>query len=260
MPAVSEEVWLVLYTVSRYLFPFLALILVILILFYVLSESRIRREKARSLPGFGTVGELIVLSGSRDLEPNTWFPVPREGVLGSVRSCDLVIPCPGVHAKHLDFSWEDGTGLLIRPHTGCEAYVNGTALTCRTKASDAPLTHGSVLQVGSAVLRLHLFAALDNTSAVSVPSSVPDNQQPFPFMQPPLPASFSLPPSVPEPSVQPDEVPVVPAQPVPDTRELCGTPPVLPVQNGPVQNDQEESRLKSAVPRRSDRWQEDFGE
>ena len=35
------------------------------------------------------MGELIVLSGGQDLDTNTWFPVPREGVLGSIRSCDL---------------------------------------------------------------------------------------------------------------------------------------------------------------------------
>ena len=86
MPVISEDIWNILYTVSRYLFPLLALILVILILFYILSEGRLRREKVRSLPGCGTVGELIVLSGCRDLDVNTWFPVPREGVLGSVRS------------------------------------------------------------------------------------------------------------------------------------------------------------------------------
>ena len=114
MPVASEDVWKILYTVSRYLFPLLAIALFFLVLFYILSESRNRREKVRELPGSGTVGELIVLSGSSELDVNTWFPVPREGVLGCVRSCDLVIPCPGVHAKHLDFSWEDGSGLLIR--------------------------------------------------------------------------------------------------------------------------------------------------
>ena len=135
MPVASADVWKVLYTVSRYLFPVLAVSLVFLVLFFILSESRIRREKVHNLPGSGTVGELIVLSGSRDLDANTWFPVPREGVLGSVRSCDLVIPCPGVHTKHLDFSWEDGTGLLIRPRTGCEVQINGVPVTCRTHAA-----------------------------------------------------------------------------------------------------------------------------
>lgn len=177
MPVASDDVWRIVYTVSRYLFPVLAFILALLILFWILYEAGLRKEKARNLPGFGTVGELIVLSGGRNLDPNTWFPVPREGVLGAVRSCDLVIPCQGVHAKHLDFSWEDGVGLVIRPRTGCNALVDGYNVTCRTDASDFPLRHGSILQVGSAVLRLHLFAALDNTIISGAPpqsGSVPE--------------------------------------------------------------------------------------
>ncbi len=188
MPVASADVWRILYAVSRYVFPLLAAVLVLSLLVYILSESRNRRERTRNLLGSGTVGELIVLSGSRNLDVNTWFPVPREGVLGAVRSCDLVIPCPGVRARHLDFSWEDGVGLLIRPHTGCEAFVNGIPVSCKTRAADMPLTHGSVLQVGSAILRLHLFAALDNTAAPVQP--------PVPDMVPPDSASvcFSAPP------------------------------------------------------------------
>ena len=67
MPVVSGEVWNILYTVSRYLFPLLALAAVFLILFYTLSEGRLRREKTRSLPGFGTIGELIVLSDRKSV-------------------------------------------------------------------------------------------------------------------------------------------------------------------------------------------------
>ena len=201
MPVLSADVWKVLCTVSRYLFPVMAASLVFLVLSYILSESRIRREKIRTLPGSGTVGELVVLSGSRDLDANTWFPVPREGVLGSIRSCDLVIPCPGVRSKHLDFSWEDGKGMLIRPRTGCEVQINGTPVTCRTRVSDVPLTHGSVLQVGSAVLRLHLFAALDSTIvSVQSPQQNPALQVTVPDCMPvPVPPAAFAPPLQPDP-------------------------------------------------------------
>ena len=255
MPVVSEDVWRILYTVSRYLFPLLAAALVFLVLFYILSESAKRREKIRSLPGAGTVGELIVLSGGRDLDVNTWFPVPREGVLGSVRSCDLVIPCPGVRTKHLDFSWEDGLGLLIRPLTGCEVLINGVPVSCRTDASAVPLTHGSVLQVGSAVLRLHLFAALDNTVPVAQPpaemSAVPVQpvQNPSPA---PAPGGFAPVPPVPV-QVPPDGIPpssYPPDQPDPD--------PALP--DPSPENPPAAPETKPVRPRRSDRWKEDFGE
>ena len=255
MPVVSDDAWRIIYTVSRYLFPLLGLILVFLILFYILSEGKLRREKARGLPGFGTVGELIVLSGSRDLDANTWFPVPREGVLGSVRSCDLVIPCSGVHPKHLDFSWEDGLGLLIRPRTGCEASVDGTPVTCRTDASAVPLQHGSILQVGSAMLRLHLFAALDNTSApVRQTASVYPQQFPLPG---PVydPAPGSLPYDAVSVTPREQQFPPFPPSFIPDSP----APDMFRVQ--PAQEEQVEPPMRRTEnPVRSDHWKEDMGE
>ena len=244
MPAASPGIWGILYSVLRYLFPFLALSAVFLILLFILSEARTRREKVRSLPGAGTVGELIVLSGSNELDINTWFPVPREGVLGSVRSCDLVVPCPGVHAKHLDFSWEDGIGLLIRPRTGCEALINGVPVNCRTAAA-LPLTHGGILQVGSALLRLHLFAALDSTIvSVQSPQQNPALQVTVPDCMP-----VPVPPAAFAPPLQPDPFPAdvsCPAQCVPESPASAETPAV--------------PQAASERPRRSDRWKEDLGE
>lgn len=180
MPVASDNIWRVLYSISRYLFPLMAIVLLFLVLFFVLSDNASHRERKRDLPGYGTVGEFIVLSGGKNLDVNTWFPVPREGVLGSIRSCDLVIPCPGVRPRHLDFSWEDGKGLLLFPRTGCEAFVNGSLITCQTASAGIPMTHGAVLQVGDAFLRLHLFAAL---AVTPVGNSLSDHSvQPDPFL------------------------------------------------------------------------------
>lgn len=240
MPVAAENVWGILYAVSRWLFPLLAAALVFLVLFHILSESRNRRDKIRSLPGSGTVGELIVLSGSRELDVNTWFPVPREGVLGSVRSCDLVIPCPGVHAKHFDFSWEDGTGLRIRPRNGCEVEINGIPVTCRTRAEDISLTHGDILQVGSALLRLHLFAALDNTGS-RVQQEPPVCAVPSVF----VPVSESRPEFFPgDPGTMPAAVRESIPAPVPEEIPEADASPETPRE----------------YQRRSDRWKEDLGD
>ena len=246
MPVASEDVWKILYAVFRYLFPLLAVSLFFLVLFYILSESRSRREKVHGLPGTGTVGELVVLSGGDELDVNTWFPVPREGVLGSVRSCDLVIPCPGVRTKHLDFSWEDGTGLLIRPRTGCEALVNGMPVTCRSRAADIPLTHGSVLQVGTAMLRLHLFAALDNTPAPLQPAPAE------------APAPVPAPAFAPFPGMPADSTSSQQACPPPELPDNRVPPPAAlpPRAETPVAPE----NAVSDRPRRSDRWKEDLGE
>ena len=260
MPVVPENIWNVLYTVSRYLFPLLALSLVFLVLFFILSESANRRERIRGLPGSGTVGELVVLSGGQDLDVNTWFPVPREGVLGSIRSCDLVIPCPGVHNKHLDFSWQDGQGLLIRPLTGCEVLINGTPVNCRTNAAAVPLTHGSVLQIGSAVLRLHLFAALDNTAAPvqtppaeisgfnGIPAAVPNNTLVMPAQILPVQTPFQVPCQA-----QPSNM----SEPYPPAVDDFPQASVGPVSPDPDEVSPEAQPVRI---RRSDRWKEDLGE
>ena len=125
MFSVSPEIYSVLSDASRWLFAFFALMLLLFALGWHRSDRKERRDRFKNLPGAGTVGELVVISGSDRLPQDTWFPVPREGVLGSLRSCDLVVPCPGVRSQHLDFSWQDGTGLLIRPRAGCDVLVNG---------------------------------------------------------------------------------------------------------------------------------------
>ena len=154
MFSVSPEIYSVLSVASRWLFAFFALMLLFFAFSWHHSERKERKERFKNLPGAGNIGELVVLSGSDELRQDTWFPVPREGVLGSLRSCDLVVPCPGVSSQHLDFSWQDGTGLLIRPRVGCEVFIDGVPVSRRGTWADAPLTHGSVLQVGTAVLRL----------------------------------------------------------------------------------------------------------
>ena len=86
MYSVSPEIWNVLFVLSRWLFVILAVVILVSALGWLAADRRARKELLRALPGAGTIGELVVLSGSDHLPAQTWFPVPREGVLGSVRS------------------------------------------------------------------------------------------------------------------------------------------------------------------------------
>ena len=246
MFSVSSDLYNVIHQISRYLFPFLGLLVFLSALGWLFAERRSRRERLHNLPGTGTVGELVVLSGSRELKNMTWFPVPREGTLGSVRSCDLVVPCPGVKAQHLDFSWQDGLGLLIRPRSGCEAIVDGVALNCRSDAAARPLTHGSCLQVGTAVLRLQLFAALDHMDRSAAQAGEPEMNTPGPlspvFPVPQSPEPYPQPNTVPAP---PESVPVSP-DPLPEASSECPAAP--------------DPAPQAPRPRRSDRWKEDWSE
>ena len=125
----SQETYNAVFLASHWLFVFFALMLLLFAFAWHHTDRKERKDRFKNLPGAGTIGELVVLSGSNELPPDTWFPVPREGILGSLRSCDLVVPCPGVRSQHLDFSWQDGTGLLIRPRLGCEVLVDGVPVS-----------------------------------------------------------------------------------------------------------------------------------
>ena len=257
MFSVSPEIYDVLSLASRWLFAFFALMLLCFAFSWHHSERKERREKFRNLPGAGTIGELVVLSGSSELRPDTWFPVPREGVLGSLRSCDLVVPCPGVSSQHLDFSWQDGTGLMIRPRVGCEALIDGVPVSRRGAWADAPLAHGSVLQVGDAVLRLQLFSALSHTNRSFTP---------YTPVSAPNAGGWAIPPQVPPAAARAWQAPPAP---VPPLQDLSAVPPSVP---GPYQSDpgqvppvaEQPGQVprESPVPRRNraDRWKEDWSE
>ena len=256
MFSVSPEIYSVLSQASRWLFILLALMLLFLAFSWHHTDRKERRDRFKNLPGAGTVGELVVLSGSDELPVDTWFPVPREGVLGSLRSCDLVIPCPGVSSHHLDFSWQDGVGLLLRPRSGCEAWVNSVSVDCRSDPRNAPLTHGSCLSVGNAVLRLMIFAAL--TPASQVLQDSPADPSPMAAAGMPSPDPGNIPGSwIPVPAAPPVQPRPSPA---PSVYSAPGSVPVAPAPFPVPETPPEAVPAPGSRPRRSDRWKEDWGE
>lgn len=192
MYPLPENIYNIATGIMRYIFIVLGCIIVLRAFFMLRRERRETRRRLRRLPDAGNVGELTVVQGCEDLPVGTVIPVPREGVLGYLRSCDLSLYAPGIRKRHLDFSFENGLGLLITPRSGCSAYVDGVEFNCRTAPEKHPMIHGSYLQVGELVFRLRLFAGVDidrsarftddpessglfaPVSPASVPSSVSD--------------------------------------------------------------------------------------
>ena len=264
---VSPEIYKVINTASRYLFAFFALMLLLFALAWLYDERRKRRERLRYLPEAGNIGEMVVISGSDQLPTDTWFPIPREGILGSLRSCDLVVPCPGVRARHLAFSWQDGAGLVIKPFSGCETIVDGISLMDAGKSETPVMVHGSCLQVGSAVLRLQLLSALEHTNrpfAAPAPSQEYTGaftaQQPqpgMPFQQEPV---LPFPdPQVPGYMDQPYPIdPPLSSDPAGDSSLPESVPDAAAASAAPA----EQPPVQQAAPRRkrADRWKEDFSE
>ena len=248
---VSAEVYEVLSLALRYFFALFAAFLGLRGLLLTLAERREEKERLRHLPGAGTVGELVVLSGSRTLAADSWFPVPREGVLGSLRTCDLVVDCKGVAGHHLDFSWRDGVGLLLSPRNGRQVTVNDQLLDARTDPEAVPLTHGAVLRVGEATLRFLVFAALNPSGVQSfapVPSGPPgtvpvqayiaEEATPVPPLSPALPEA--VPPPIVIPNRQTEATPpaVLPGTAIPNgIRALPQQPQTISCDPIPMEQD-----------------------
>ena len=162
----------------RYWFLLLGALIVWRSFRWLRKDRREKHRRLRQLPDAGMIGELVVLVGSDELPEGTAIPVPREGVLGYLRTCDVVVPVPGVAGHHIDFSFQDGKGLLITPWRGQTCQVDADELTHRSRAARYPMHHGSRLFVGDAVLRLRLFAGLETSAHAAFAPDAPENDAP----------------------------------------------------------------------------------
>ena len=260
----SSELYEVISLAARYLFSLLGVLIVLRAFLWLRSDHLEKRRRLRHLPDTGMIGELVVLDGAGYIQDGTCFPVPWEGILGFVRSCDVVVPCIGIRKRHLSFSFEPETGLFIHPFSGCEASVDGTVLNCRTSEKAAPMVHGSCLKVGPAVLRLRIFAGLDRNAGFGQEAS--SGVLASPGVTPSAPVYPGQPAPLPEIVPPPEYSAPVPGYP--------GFPPygqqALPENMMPPASQQNQCRPpapgyipvsgSSPAPvrrRRSDRWEED---
>ena len=145
----------------RYFFTLIGVMIVWRSFSWLRKDRRQKHRRLKQLPDAGTIGIFTVEAGSKQLQPGEVIPVPHEGVLGYLRTCDVVVPVEDVATMHLDFTFVDGKGLFIYPRRGCEAIVDGVPLNSRRNSQEYPMQHGSVLQLGQAVLRLGVFAGLN---------------------------------------------------------------------------------------------------
>lgn len=185
-----ENVYEIISLGARYWFAFLGVMIVWRAFRWLRKDRKASHRRLKQLPDAGMIGEMVVLQGSDELPEGTTIPVPRAGVLGFVRSCDIVVPVNGVAARHIDFVFQDGKGLLLSPLHRQTCYMDDTELTHRTKNKRFPMVHGSRLQVGDAVLRLRLFAGLDTEYRAHVPYE--PQYQPF-YDEPDMPQDWQQP-------------------------------------------------------------------
>ena len=253
----SAELYEVLSLAARYLFALLGVVIVLRSYLWLLADRAEKHRRLRRLPDAGCIGEMVVCVGSPDLPEGTSLPVPWEGELGAVRSCDIVVPCEGVRKRHLRFSYENGVGLRILPESGCEAVVDQVTLNCRSGEKGVPMAHGSFLQVGQALLRLRIFAGLDSSGGFDAPAGteaavspgIPEGPPP----QEPFPPESARQNMAPRDGQWTGELPLNGAFPP----EGTGTVPGMTGQPAPEENPAAPAGSRK---RRGARWEEDWSE
>ncbi|MBQ9251565.1 MAG: hypothetical protein IJ188_02890 [Clostridia bacterium] len=260
----SEELYEVLSLSSRYLFTLLGVLIVLRAFFWLLSDRAEKRLRLKKLPFSGMIGEFVILADGGDLHAGDHISIPWEGVLGSVRSCDVYVPGQEIHPRHLSFTFDTDHGLVLSPFRGCEALVNGESMNHRSLS----LRHGSLLQIGDVLMRLRLFAGLDaNAGFDDAPSAVPTHFSPavpqaeYPPIYPPFPAQ-EVPVPMATASVFPAEI-AGPAVPVFPQEGDFVLPPAPQVPSEPTSVPASADTVTQRAParrRRSDRWEVDWSE
>ncbi|MBR5345648.1 MAG: hypothetical protein IK127_07465 [Clostridia bacterium] len=161
----SDDVYEIVAQAMRYWFVALGILIVLRSFLWLRRDRKAKHRRLRSLPDAGMVGEWLVESGNRELPEGVVLPVPREGVLGDTRSCDLYVPVWGVAHTHLYLRYSPKQGLILTPAYRQHCLVNDVPVTWRSvRKQPVALHHGDILTVGEAVLRLRMFAGLKSES------------------------------------------------------------------------------------------------
>jgi len=178
MPA---ELYEILAQGASYWFAFLGVVIVWRSFAWLRKDGRARRKRVRQLPDAGLVGEMVVILGNEEMPEGTLLPLPPEGVMGSLRICDIYVPAEGVAGKHLTFRFIKGKGLLIEPWLHQRVWVDGDEFGHRGR--HPLMCHGSRLQVGDVVMRMRLFAGVEGGRAARRYEEpvMPQWQPPYPY-------------------------------------------------------------------------------
>ncbi len=134
----------------RYWFVLLLLLTLLRAVYLMWSENRAYQKALRRLPDAGTIGEVV------DLQSGKSQPLPREGLLGSGRGCDIRFP--RLHRREMEFVFRPGLGLKLIPiHRKHQSILDGEPLN----KADSYALHGTILEIHGHSLRFRLFAGLD---------------------------------------------------------------------------------------------------
>ena len=133
----------------RYWFVFLGIAIVLRSYRWALQDHRRLKRILKTLPDAGLIGEVVNLATGESQ------PLPREGMIGSSKSCDIYFS--GIRKFELEFVYVDGRGVSIIPSHHHHQILLQNSLLGKT----GYVLHGSRLNLPGYSLRFRLFAGLN---------------------------------------------------------------------------------------------------
>ena len=147
----------------RYVFVFLAFMVVYRAMGWIIRDLHLRRQVMQKLPDAGYIGAFYVMSGeSRRMEEGDEIRLPCEGTLGSANACDVCVHHRSVPAKAAIF-WLEKDGLHMVPADPEGFLADGTRVG---PGDEAVLLHGAAVCVGEVLLQLRLFSGVELLGAL----------------------------------------------------------------------------------------------
>ena len=133
----------------RYWFVLLGAVIVWRAFRWSMLDHKNYRRTMRALPDAGFIGEVVDLNSGKSQS------LPREGVIGSGKGCDIRLS--GIRNRECEYSFVDGKGVEILPvRRAHELSLDGERIGTRAFAS-----HGSRLNLPGYSLRFRLFSGLN---------------------------------------------------------------------------------------------------
>lgn len=133
----------------RYWFALLGLVILWRGFLWFIQDRRAYRKMLKALPDAGLVGEVV------DLATGSSQALPREGVIGSGKGCDIRFS--GIRGRECEYAFVDGKGIeLIPARRSNELVLDGEPVQGRAFAA-----HGSRLELPGYSLRFRLFSGLN---------------------------------------------------------------------------------------------------
>ena len=151
----SRDAYELLALGARYVFAGLMVLIALRAARLTAVDSRRAAKLRRLSPMTGLSGELVVLEGDGKAPRGMRYPVIREGMIGSARSCDVRIRHASVRRRHACFQLTE-QGLSVRDHAGA-----------RLRDGDGEVVREMTLLDGDSfwVGRIHLLLVLSNATA-----------------------------------------------------------------------------------------------